>query len=190
MYGALPLSAYLTIAPTEKEDLKKKLLESIEVIESEGFDFQGHWAETLQGEDRINPSGNKAQVLINDAKFRQAGAGPGYRDKMPLAESLHNLKTIDPERYNRMEKSALSDPDYRRWAEESYEMAKNDPEHPETRSFEEWHRKSRFDQVIGGYLFAGDKDIPTMRGWQRDRLPWGKALRAELETLANDLSMQ
>jgi hypothetical protein len=167
--------------------LRERLLKSIRLIEEheEFSETDFRWAETKQGEDRAVQSDDKAEVYINRKAFEAAGSGPGYKDKMLLAESLHQLKVIEPERYNRMEADALTDPDYREWAEES---ARREGILPE--DFARWHRKSRFDQVIGGYLFAGDKDIPTMKGWKREGYPWGKKLRAELEALAKELEMQ
>lgn len=168
-------------------NLRSKLLDSIRVMDSEGefSDTDFRWAETKMGEDRSDQSDNLAEVYINHSAFKAAGAGEGYRDKMVLAESLHNLKNIDPGRYNQMEEDALADPQYRQWAEESYDRAVQ--KDGETRPFEQWHRHSRFDQVIGGFLFGGDDDIPTMKAWDRDRLPWGPALRQHLEQLEEDL---
>ena len=58
----------------------------------------------------------------------------------------------------------------------------------EQRPFEEWYPKSRFDQVMGGYLFGGDPDIPSMKTWNRD-LPYGDEFITELEILRKDLGL-
>jgi hypothetical protein len=148
------------------------------------------WAETKQGEDRADQSDNKAEVYINHKAFEASGVSPEYIDKMMLAESLHNLKTVDPERYKRLKDAALSSPEYIDWMNQSYSMAIYDPDQKEDRGLSEWHDKSRFDQIIGGYLFAEDKDIPTMKNWRRDDLPWGKGFESELKKLANSLGMK
>jgi len=180
--------------PKPKGTLKERLLASVSIAPPETvaqFNFVNpdtgaeNWGDVMRGEDRIDPPDDRPQVFINDKAFEAAGAGPNYREKVILGESLHNLKNIDPERYDRMEKAALSDPGYRHWAEES---ALREGVHPD--NFDEWHRRSRFDQVIGGWLQAGDTDIPTMSNWSRDDLPFGEPLEAELKKLANDLDMQ
>lgn len=175
--------------PAERQgNLKQRLLSSVrQVDDPEEFvenDFR--WAESKGGEDRGDQSDEKMEIYINRSKFEAAGAG-NYEDKVILGESLHNLKNVEPERYERMEQAALGDESYRRWAEESYQRALTEGE---MRPFAEWHRHSRFDQVIGGYLFAGDEDLPTMRDWRREDLPWGKPLEGELKKLAKDLDMK
>lgn len=168
------------------DTLKERLLGSVRVVRGSKEFAEGdfRWAESKSGEDRTNRSDKKMEVYINRQKFDDAGAS-NYEDKMILGESLHNLKNIDSDRYNRMENVALSDPDYLEWAQESYRRSVDEGER---RPFHNWHRTSRFDQVIGGYLFAGDKDIPTMKNWNRDDLPWGEGLLKELKLLESDLS--
>lgn len=181
--------------PPLKGDLKQRLLASVRIMgrhEYEDFSFynpntgQENWAETQMGEDRIGtPPDDRPQVMINDKLFEDDPlVTPAYRPKMELAESLHNLKNIEPERYNRMEEAALSDEGYRQWLMESAML-----EGVHVDNIPEWHRRSRFDQVIGGWLFAGDDDMPSMRSWSRDDLPFGKPLEAELKKLAKDLDM-
>ena len=164
------------------DSLKDKLLNSVELVEDhqEFSDDDFRWAET-----KFN--NGKPQVYINDRKFKEAGSS-GYQETMLLAESLHNLKNIDPSRYKRMEQAALTNEDYLNWAQESYKKSVAD--YGERRDFWDWHKNSRFDQVIGGYLFSGDKNIPTMKDWKRDELPFGSALKSELAILANDMELQ
>jgi hypothetical protein len=168
--------------------LKQRLLGSVRLVDdpNEFAENDFRWSEAKGGEDRGSQLDDLMEIYINRAKFEAAGA-TNYEEKVILGESLHNLKNIEPERYDRMEQAALSDPNYRRWAEESYQRALTEGE---MRPFAEWHRHSRFDQVIGGYLFAGDEDLPTMRDWRRADLPWGAALEAELKRLAKDLAMK
>lgn len=174
---------------SQPANLRDELLGSVRVMDSAGEfgekDFR--WAETKMGEDRANQDDDLAEIYINHQMYQGAGA-KGYEEKVVLGEALHNLKNIQPERYNRMEQDALADPKYRAWAQESYQRSVN--LYGEDRPFEEWHRHSRFDQVIGGYLFAGDESMPTMRDWDREALPWGDRLRKHLESLARDLQMK
>lgn len=171
-------------------DLREDLLNSIRVVDGadEFGDIDERWAETKQGEDRVDQSDNRAEVYVNHDAFKAAGAGEGYEEKVLLGESLHTLKNLRPNEYAEMETSALEDPVYLKWAQESYKHAVQ--QGGETRPFEDWHRISRFDQVIGGYLFAQDPDLPTMADWHRDDLPWGPGLRKDLEGLAKELGMQ
>ena len=116
-------------------------------------------AETKIGDD--SPTG-KPLVFINEAKLRDEGATDGFKD------------------------AAFSSHEYLRWANASYERSRAEGE---TRSFRDWHDVSRFDQVIGGYLFAQDPDLPTMANWSREDLPFGRPLSQELEKLADDLGL-
>ena len=141
-------------------------------------------AETKIGDDR--PTGNPL-VFINERKMREAGASGDFVEKMMQGEALHNLKNVDPDRYKQLKRSALGSPEYMNWARESYLRSMKDGEQ---RTFEDWHDTSRFDQIIGGYLFAGDKDLPTMANWSRDDLPFGAPLRQELDKLEADLGMK
>lgn len=168
-------------------DLRRRLLSSVEVVNDASSYFKDgaddrRWAETQIGED--SPTG-RSRVLINDEKFRRAGA-KNYRDKMILAESLHNLKNVSPDIYRKLYISAMNDPKYMDWAKRSYQIERSNGE---KRSFRTWHDISRFDQVIGGYLFAGDESIPTMKEWRRGELPIGLEFRGLLESLRNELGL-
>ena len=136
------------------------------------------WAETYTGED--SPIG-RDMIAINDRKFIESGAGPRYREKMIAFESLHRLKDKAPAMHKDLFETAMKDPKYRQWARESYEWEKEN--RGETRPFAKWHRVSRFDQVVSGYIFAGDPDIPSMKNWKREDLPIGRQLRSKLEKL-------
>ena len=142
--------------------LKKSLLSGATVATPEQSSAyfkpnDARWGETLRGGD--SPTG-KPIILINDRKFLDAGV-TNYRDKAIMGESLHLLKEVDPNRHKRLLDSALSSPEYRRWMKNSYRISQQ--EYGEDRGLSEWHDYSRFDQIIGGYLFAGDKDLPTMK---------------------------
>ena len=171
----------------------KELLSTARVAskkESEAFfkpdDFR--WSETLTGDD--SPEG-KPVIYINDKKFQDSGAS-NYRDKAALSESIHLLKDVNPDYYNRLLHTALSDPNTEGWLRDSYARETAGEKAPlesirdttggEKRPFDEWLRKSRLDQVIGGYMFAGDEAFPTMKDWNRDELPFG-SLRPELERI-------
>ena len=164
-------------APRPESSLKERLLSSVNIASDSSTEFEPddfRWGETKFEEAEDRPT-----VYINHAKFQAAGA-EGYEDKMLLGESLHNLKNVDPERYNRLKKAAAQSHEYMKWAKESYKLSK---EEGEKRSFEDWHNFSRFDQVVGGYLFAQDPSMPSMADWNREELPFGDEFRKELADL-------
>tara|TARA_R110000851_G_scaffold331903_1_gene506881 strand:+ start:528 stop:1139 length:612 start_codon:yes stop_codon:yes gene_type:complete len=151
------------------------------------------WAETAIGED--SPTG-ETTIFVNDAKFKDAGAGANYRPKIVLGEQLHILKNVAPERYQKLLKAA-NNQKMNEWAAESFQHVTSPIDEEgkpkriediEQRPFEEWYPKSRFDQVMGGYLFGGDPDIPSMKTWNRD-LPYGDEFITELEILRKDLGL-
>lgn len=171
-----------------EESFRDRLFNSVtratpeqEALEFSPADFRS--AETKIGDD--SPTGNPL-VFINEAKLRDEGATDGFIEKMMQGEALHNLKNVDPGRYKALKDAAFSSHEYLRWANESYERSRAEGE---KRSFRDWHDVSRFDQVIGGYLYAQDPDLPTMANWSREDLPFGKPLSQELEKLANDLGL-
>ena len=189
--------------------LKEKLLESayLATPEESAFEFGNftgafpdeksglrdpRWGETKKGEDS---SRDKPVVYLNYDKFKE-GLGqeeltPAQVEKYFLGETLHNLKDVEPETYERLMESALDSPEYRKWMEDSYQYALNDPSYEETRDINEWHRESRFDQVIGGYLGAGDEDYPTLKDWSRDMPGYSSdKFRKELEKLRSRLDME
>jgi len=155
--------------PTMQDLLSKATVASPE--ESAKFfnenDFR--WSETVQGGD--SPTGEPI-IYINDKKFRDAGI-KNYRDKAALSESIHLMKNYYPEQYNALLGSAMQEPEVANWLQESYKYSVNEGE---KRPFEDWLRQSRFDQVLGGYIFAQDPAFPTMSNWRRDKLPFGKAI--------------
>jgi len=169
------------------KSLRDRLLEGVEVVSPDQSSLyftedDQRWAETQLGED--SPTGQD-RILVNDRKFESAGA-QDYRDEVVLGESLHRLKTVDPERYERMYNTAQQSEPYMDWARASYDMARE--RYGEERPFEDWHRHSRFDQVIGGFLLSESQNMPSMQGWERGMLPLGDELRGELEQLENDLN--
>jgi hypothetical protein len=179
---AVGLLGAVNVPPTLKEKLERAARvaspeESAEYF-SDPNDFR--WAET-------DTEGDEPTIYINDRKFSESGA-EGYRDKIASLERLHLLKDVDPERYDQIYAAAMSSPEYKQWAEESYQHALDSPDYGEERGFDDWHRQSRFDQVMGGYLMSGDKNIPTAKNWTRNE-PYGDALRKELERLEIDMGM-
>jgi len=167
----------LDLEPRERPEspLRQRLLSSVNIATDPSTEFQPD--DRRWGETKFEEADDKPTVYINHAKFQAAGA-EGYEDKMLLGESLHNLKNVDPERYNRLKKAAGKSHEYMKWAKESYKLSK---EEGEERSFEDWHNESRFDQVVGGYLFAQDPSMPSMADWSREELPFGDEFREELE---------
>jgi hypothetical protein len=185
-------------AVPRKPTLRDRLLSAVDVAdeaESASYfpDGDFRYAETLRGED--SPTG-RTRILINDSKFK--GKPESYRDKMAILESLHVLESVAPESYKKLWGTATSDPEYMASAKNSYNVMTGKIPNPETgqfihdderekRSFDDWHKLSRFDQVVGGYLMAGDKDIPTAKNWSRDAPIYGSKLPAEIERLAGEL---
>ena len=161
-------------------NIRNKLLEGVEIRTT----TEGH-SETNLPVD--SPTG-KPIIYINDSLYKGRA-----KDKMIAAESIHLLKLVDPERHKRMMDTALADPQYMEWANRSYEYLQGnipnpatglfdlDERYKEERDFDLWHNTSWFDQVIGGYIYAQDPDLPTMKNWDRYSLPIGNELRAELE---------
>ena len=146
---------------------------------------------TRYGETKF-PKNEKPKVFLNERKLREAGAKGDFMAKSFLGESLHNLKSVDRPRYDRLKEAALSSPEYLGWVHESFRvMNDNRVERGDAPipagDIDQWHDESRFDQVIGGFLQAGDPDLPTMKNWDRDKLPFGAAFRKELLKLEADL---
>lgn len=171
-----------------RQPLRERLLSGVYVTPPGSWkkymgDNEG-WGEVFTGGDSWL---DRPVVAINDEKFQSHGVSSSYRDKMVLMETMHTLKDVDPVRYNRLYTKAIRDKDYMQWAKRSYARAQ--VTEGEERTFPQWHKTSRFDQILMSYLFAGDKDIPSMKGWSRDNLPIGRALRHELERLREDLEI-
>ena len=126
----------------------------------------------------------KPVVHINKKKFEKSlgrKVTPKMMRKYALGESLHNLKKVEPETYYDLRVAALSNPDYRKWVTDSY----NDHAKPggETRDLDQWEVESRFDQIVSGFMFAGDPDFPTMEDWNAYDMPYSGAFRDKLNTL-------
>ena len=147
-------------------------------------------SETQTGED--SPTG-KPIVYINDKIYRT----PAVQERMIAAESIHLLKHVDPERFKDLMDTAKNDPVYMAGAEHSYKVVTGEEadehgikrtENLEERDFAPWHRSSRFDQFIGGYINAGDPEIPTMRGWNRETMRMGPELRSKLEAFRQEFN--
>ena len=147
-------------------------------------------SETLTGED--SPTG-KPIVYINDKIYKN----PAVQERMIAAESIHLLKQVDPERFKDLMDTAKNDPVYMAGAEHSFDVARGKAadehgikktENLEERNFDDWHRISRFDQFIGGYINAGDPEIPTMRNWNRETMRMGPELRSKIEAFRKEFN--
>ena len=152
---------------------------------AEFFKGSDKWGETLTGTD--SPTG-KPIIYINDGMFAKYGAPltPEGREKAALSESIHLMKDEYPEEYNDLLNRAKKDPEMSQWFKDSYAReSEGPPGTGETRPFNKWLRNSRFDQVIGGYMFGGDPTFPTMKNWNRDKLPFG-SLREDFEGMRQD----
>ena len=117
---------------------------------------------------------------------------------MHLGEALHRLDEVAPEWHSRLQKAAADDPAVRRWKQQSYDYLTGKtpdeegnyvPENQrETRSMDDWWDVSRFDQVVGGFLFGGpNANVNTMRKWNRSMPGFGTGFRKELESFEKAL---
>ena len=182
------LKDILGLKGTKKQTLRERLLRGVTVPSPEetskyfGVD-DSRWGETFVTRED-SPTGEPT-ILINDALFSKSGV-TSRTPEMVTSESIHFLKFVDPERWEQLRKTAEEDPGYQQWNNERYERAQREGEE---RPKDVWHDVSSFDQVIGGYIFAQNPSIPTMREWNRDELPIGEALRSQLDSLAKDLGV-
>ena len=144
------------------------------------------WAETKIGDD--SPTGTP-KIYINHQKFKDnADTGQNYVQEMLIGEGLHLIKEIDPERAEKLYKTAVNDPQVLNWLKESYRYEQN---RGEERPFDQWVKHSRLDQIIGGYLLGGkNSSVPTMQAWPTERLPYGTKFKTELEKLKQDLGLK
>jgi len=127
--------------------------------------------------------GNK--VYINEQKLRNEGSTGNYVEDMFFGEALHKLKESSPKWYDRLYSAANKDPDVMRWRDEAYER---EVEGGYKGTKQQHWDESRFDQVVGGFLLGRpDANIHTMRGWDRNALPYGTHFRKELEDFEKEL---
>ena len=181
-----------------QNDLASRLLGSVNIASSEesSMEFSGGSRDRRWMEFRHNIPYEKPSVYINKTKYEETLGRPVTDKQMKkyvLADSFHNLKNVEPDTYNKLKAEAFEDPDYMKWAWRQYGHhispvdEKGMPKHPddiEERSFLRWHDESQFDQNIGGYIFAGDPDMPTMQKWSTDDPGFGKGkFKQELSKL-------
>ena len=178
--------------------LASKLLGSVNVASPEesaaeysGGSRDGRWMEFRQKIPYEKPS-----VYVNRSKYEEALGRPVTDEQMKkyvLADSFHNLKNVEPDTYNKLKAEAFEDPDYMKWAWRQYGHhispvdERGVPKHAddiEERSFLRWHDESQFDQNIGGYVFGGDPDFPSMEKWSTNDPGFGKGkFKQELSKL-------
>ena len=183
----------MVIVADQFKNLSTKLLESVHVAspaESKlaqpfGKDNNQYWGETVMHLKGTQSTRNKPVVHINKKKFETAlgrKVTPKQIRKYALSESLHNLKNVEPETYYDLRVAALSNPDFRKWVMESYrDHYKPNAENP--MDLDQWEVESRFDQIVGGFMFAGDPDFPTMEDWNAYDMPYSGAFRDKLQQL-------
>jgi len=127
--------------------------------------------------------GNK--VYIFEDRLREDGSTGNFVEDMFFGEALHRLKDTAPEWYDRLYSAANEDPEVMKWKEDAYQREVADG-YKGTRE-QHWN-ESRFDQVVGGFLLGRpDANVHTMRGWDRNTLPYGTHLRKELEAFEKEL---
>ena len=181
------------LAGGPERTLRQRLVDSVDVMSPEVSRlFFGPNDNVRWGESKFQDNWrtfSRPRVYINDRRFREHDVSPAYREKAIFGEALHNLKFLEPQLYDRLEKAALSHPAYRENAETAYQMDKKDGRTEEDDTFSSWHRRSRFDQVIGGFLQGQDPDLPSMKNWSKDHRMFGEALRKELQQFERDLDL-
>jgi hypothetical protein len=171
-------------------NLFDRLLKDVEVKSSTDYDH----SETKYGEDSDT---GKPVIYVNPDQYPEGSAS---RDKMIKGEALHLLKLKEPKLHKDLMDTALKDPEYMKAARHSFDVVRGlkpdeegnyvPEERREKRDFDKWHTVSRFDQVMGGYILAGDKDIPTMKNWNRDNMRMGPELRRKMEVLAKEFNYE
>lgn len=179
------------------DNLRERLLESATLASPEEselfFEETGgadsrYWGDILKGGD--SPTGQPI-IHINRKKFQrhlgQKELTPDQEQTIRLGESLHNLREVDPEAYNSLFRSAMSNPDFVRWVKDSYENVAVPG--GEKRSFDDWLRTSRFDQIIGGWLFAGDPTYPSLKNWPKWHSGYRGGFGKQLEGLRKRLRL-
>ena len=168
----------------QQKNLRTRLVESVDVAtaeEAREFFRKGKW----RGGDIQFKKGKRPKIFINPANYSSADVFK----KLVFGESLHNLKNIEPALHKKLLEAALSSPEYRANAEAAYQTDIAAGRVEENDTFDKWHVRSRFDQVIGGFLQAQDEDIPTMMNWHRTSGMFGVPLKRELRQLAEQLGM-
>ena len=185
-----------------KPSLKQRLRESADLASREEAreefkenDFR--WMETLKGDDiKTRKDKSKPVVYINydkwenelpDDRLKNGKLPPELVDKYFLADTLHNLESVDPEMYQKLWDAATGSEAYMDWARNSYEWERAN--NNERRPFDKYLKTSRFDQTLGGYLYAGDPDFPTLQPWSRTEMP-GYSESPEFTRLLNELATQ
>ena len=157
----------------------------------DGFTEETHSETKRKGDSPLGE--DKPVIYINPNKYKT----PDQQRKMIAGEAIHLLKDVDPERHKRMMDTAKRDPTYMAWADRAHKWLSGKSKDEdgntyqgklETRDFDDWHNISRFDQVIGGYVFGQDPDLPTMKEWLPETLPMGSELMAEMEEFRKDFT--
>ena len=126
------------------------------------------WCETLLLDD--SPLGSTGTVYVNWEKLQQQKDAGELEDvnrsaqKLVKGELNHLLKVHNPDFFEDMLTTALADPRFVAKQKERKEYMGDE------RTLEKFIRASALDETIGGAYFAGDPDLPSMRGWKRDLL--------------------
>ena len=139
-----------------------------------------------------------SEFYVNEARLRKEGSTGDFVSDMQLGESLHRLRDTAPEWHSRLQKAAADDPAVQQWKRRSYDYVTGKApdekgryipkDQREERPIEQWWDVSRCDQVVGGFLLGGpNANLSTMRGWDREKLPFGTKFRRELENFEKAL---
>ena len=123
--------------------------------------------------------GNTA--YINEDFLIERGSTGNFVQDMYVGEALHRLSKSAPEWYDRLYQAAENDPAVQKWKQDAFIIAKERGE-DQGRTIDDWWKESRFDQVVGGFILAGENaNVHTMRTWSQDSPNFGTTFRKELE---------
>ena len=141
----------------------------------------------LQGVERASPEEEQeffkthpyvAEVQDNKIFIDESKVAADRVEDLYSMESIHALKNINPEVYNKLYEAAQKDPQVMQWKKESYQHSVEKLN--EKRNIEDWWNTSRFDQVIMGYVY------PEFKGWDVNKLPYGTTFRSEMDNFKKE----
>ena len=141
----------------------------------------------LQGVERASPEEEQeffkthpyvAEVQDNKIFINENKVAADRVEDLYSMESIHALKNINPEMYNKLYEAAQKDPQVMQWKKESYQYSVE--KLGEKRNIEDWWNTSRFDQVIMGYVY------PEFKGWDVNKLPYGTTFRSEMDNFKKE----
>ena len=141
----------------------------------------------LQGVERASPEEEQeffkthpyvAEVQDNKIFIDESKVAADRVEDLYSMESIHALKNINPEVYNKLYEAAQKDPQVMQWKKESYQHSVE--KLGEKRNIEDWWNTSLFDPVIMGYVY------PEFKGWDVNELPYGTTFRNAMDNFKKE----